>query len=116
MAMKVSGAEVKDAFMKTQNIEVSSDVVLKVFPDTLMYYAFLEILAILSILAASLPQFRAKLNQRCFRNFSVGECAMMCLLAGMFILWNVYWLHALIQQPRISTVSDLVLVLWKVAA
>mmetsp|Transcript_165739 Transcript_165739/g.532171 ORF Transcript_165739/g.532171 Transcript_165739/m.532171 type:complete len:776 (+) Transcript_165739:55-2382(+) len=93
VAMKVSGAEVEEAWMRTQNIELSSEVVLKFYPDTMIYYGFLEVIAISSILAAALPQFGALLAKRCFRNFSVGECSLLCLFVCMLVLWFVYWLH-----------------------
>eukprot|EP00929_Paragymnodinium_shiwhaense_P056096 TRINITY_DN28081_c0_g1_i1.p1 TRINITY_DN28081_c0_g1~~TRINITY_DN28081_c0_g1_i1.p1 ORF type:complete len:772 (+),score=149.58 TRINITY_DN28081_c0_g1_i1:105-2420(+) len=93
MAMKIIGAEVEDAWFTTANIELSSNVVLKVFPDTVIYYGFLEVIAIMSILSAAFPSLGKLLSRPALAKLSVGELAMLLLLACTLFLWTFYWLH-----------------------
>lgn len=93
MALEVKHAEIDQAWMQTLNISLSNNVVLKLYPDTLLFYAFLELLAVASILAAILPSLNRWFGKHCVADFSIGECGVLCLFAGLMSLWLFYWTH-----------------------
>eukprot|EP00930_Biecheleria_cincta_P038564 TRINITY_DN26492_c0_g1_i1.p1 TRINITY_DN26492_c0_g1~~TRINITY_DN26492_c0_g1_i1.p1 ORF type:complete len:905 (+),score=114.85 TRINITY_DN26492_c0_g1_i1:365-2716(+) len=93
MAENVTTAEVDNAWMVTKNIKLSDQVVLKVFPDTLMFYAFLEILAVISMAAVMFPPLGRWLHRKSDpMGFTRGETVTMFLFATLFFCWSWYWL------------------------
>jgi len=93
MAAVDTTAERSDAWMTTKNVKLSEAVVLKIFPDTIIFYGFLEILAVAAVCAKAFPTFGRWLAKRTPEGFSVGEVSAMCLFVIMLALWIFYWLH-----------------------
>jgi predicted ferric reductase len=100
MASEVKSSD--HVWMQTLNIRLSSNVVLKLYPDVLMFYAFLEVLAVASILAATLPAFKRWLGKHGVGNFSIGECCVLLLFLVLMAFWLFYWLfeHGYVGDTR----------------
>eukprot|EP00746_Dinoflagellata_sp_MGD_P125978 gnl/MRDRNA2_/MRDRNA2_60900_c0_seq1.p1 gnl/MRDRNA2_/MRDRNA2_60900_c0~~gnl/MRDRNA2_/MRDRNA2_60900_c0_seq1.p1 ORF type:complete len:829 (-),score=87.29 gnl/MRDRNA2_/MRDRNA2_60900_c0_seq1:59-2200(-) len=105
MASEVKGAEVDQAWMRTLNVPLSNDVVLKLYPDTMLFYAFLEVLAVVSIFSALLPVFKKWLGKHGVGNFSIGECGVLLLFAALLSLWFFYWTHEHLYEGGVWTGS-----------
>jgi len=91
MAWVVDDAEVPCAWMKTINWRLSPGLVLKFYPDTILFYGFLEILAMTSLLAARFPTFGGYLRTRSALSCTIGEWLVLVLSLVLVILWVYYW-------------------------
>jgi predicted ferric reductase len=92
-AMDHVPAERADAILKTQTWRVSEKLNLKFFPDTLLFYGFLEIVASVALVATWFPGLRSWLGKRRPQGWSRGEILTTTLFFVMLVLWHIYWLH-----------------------
>jgi len=84
-------AEKPEAWMKTVNWRISEDLVLKLYPDTMIFYGFLEILGLTALFSTYFPSVKKLLSRRHPGGFSIGEIFSMSLLGVTFFLWTYYW-------------------------
>lgn len=93
MAQEVHTAEQKHALLVTMNVRLSNTVVMKIYPDTLMFYLFLEILALAAVAAVIFPSLGRYFSKRSVpMGFTNGEKSGMCLFGILLIFWVYYWL------------------------
>lgn len=93
MAKSAEAAEVPDAWMVTLNWRVSEHVVLKFFPSTLLFYGFLEAMALSAVVAAAFPAVGRVLGRQVLRGVTWGEVGTLAVFLVTLILWAYYWLH-----------------------
>lgn len=91
MNMTPPDAEIPDAWLKSVYIRISDGLVLKFWVDTMLFYGFLEVLALLAALSTIVPGARVVLAKQASAGFSVGEVIIGILFLCMFTLWNYYW-------------------------
>jgi len=85
--------ERENAFLRSWNLVISEMVVLKIFPDTLLYYIFLELLAVIALISSLVPKVARLLSRKMLKGFSWGEFLAGVLFSVVFVLWTIYWLH-----------------------
>mmetsp|Transcript_16247 Transcript_16247/g.29954 ORF Transcript_16247/g.29954 Transcript_16247/m.29954 type:complete len:929 (-) Transcript_16247:33-2819(-) len=92
-ALTVTDAEFQGAWLSTMNVKLSDELVMKIFPDTLLYFSFLEVIALTAVAANMLPSFGRWLNKKGNPDgFTNGEKIAMALFGILLILWVHYWL------------------------
>lgn len=91
MNMTPPDAEIPGAWLKSTYVRVSDGLVLKFWVDTMIFYGFLEILALLAAFATIVPCARVALAKQRFASFSGGEILISVLFLCMFTMWNYYW-------------------------
>jgi len=90
-----STAELSSAWMSTFSLKVTSTYYVKCFPDVVLYYGFLEVLAITSIVAAAVPAFSLWLSKPGLSmiGLSRGETMVGSMFVVMSVLFFSYWYH-----------------------
>jgi predicted ferric reductase len=81
-----------DAFMRTQDVELG-DVIVHLWPDTLLFYGLLEILLIGGALSAELPSVARFFSRPVWKRLRVGDLAVMVLFVAFYVLNTLYWAH-----------------------
>lgn len=96
--------------MTTQTWRWSDDLVLKFYPDTVLFYGCLEVIALAALAAAWIPSFNHRLSKRLWGDFSTGECAVVSLFGLLTLLWTIYWgSHHLYEGGKFnSSTSEIV--------
>jgi predicted ferric reductase len=105
-------AEKVSAWMTTLAWSWSDDLVLKFYPDTLLFYGCLELIALMALVAAWVPSFSRVLSKRVWGNTSIGEYALVFMFGLLTLLWTIYWgSHHLYDAGKNhfnSSISDVV--------
>jgi predicted ferric reductase len=95
MAATESLAEDSNSWLKTINIRLSADYNLKAYPDTVLFYGFLEVLALMAAASAACPPLEKLLGSRHHPGgVSLGEGLTLVLFAIMLVFWFVYWIQS----------------------
>lgn len=95
--------------MRTLIWRWSDNVVLKFYPDTLLFYGCLELIALAALVAAFVPSFSRVLAKRVCFDTSVGEWALVSLFGLLTLFWTIYWgAHHLYEGGNFSQTSEVV--------
>jgi predicted ferric reductase len=107
---EVDENEKANAWMTTQIWRWSDDLVFKFYPDTVLFYGCLEVIALMALVAAWVPSVARVLSKRVRGNTSIGEYAMMFMFGLLTLLWTIYWgSHHLYEAGRFnSSTTDVV--------
>eukprot|EP00443_Scrippsiella_acuminata_P107023 CAMPEP_0115582510 /NCGR_PEP_ID=MMETSP0272-20121206/5698_1 /TAXON_ID=71861 /ORGANISM="Scrippsiella trochoidea, Strain CCMP3099" /LENGTH=828 /DNA_ID=CAMNT_0003017501 /DNA_START=48 /DNA_END=2530 /DNA_ORIENTATION=+ len=102
-------AEWSYAWMSSWTMEISSSFLIKMLPDVIMYYIFLEVLAITAVAAAVVPSFAVWLSKPGLRvtRLSRGETIVVSMFVVLFNLFGFYWLHdhAFLSGAKVASFS-----------
>lgn len=87
-------AEETYAWLVTLTWQVSSNFYLNFYPDIIIFYGFLWILAVTALAALAFPPFGRILAKPCFRSYgiSLGEVLIAISLLVTTLLFGFYWL------------------------
>lgn len=81
---------------------VSEDVVLKLFPDILIYYAFIYLVSLVGLLAQFWPPLKRFFHMRLSSNVCVGQAllslGLVLLVVGSWCYW--YFVHIYENEPQ----------------
>jgi len=93
--VKYSTNEFSSAWMSSWSVMITSSLKMNVFPDVVMYYLFLEVLAVFAVLAAGIPSFGLWLSRPALSatGLSRGETAVASMFVVLTLLWFWYWFH-----------------------
>jgi len=84
-------SEKPGSWMVTANWRLTEMVNVKLFPDTVLFYAFLELLVLASALAAEFPGSVGLLLARQLGPAPLGQWLLGASFAVMFVLFTCYW-------------------------
>ncbi|CAK0862953.1 unnamed protein product [Prorocentrum cordatum] len=88
-------AEDSSSWLQTGLIKLSDHYILKAYPDTTLFYGFLEVLALAAAALAAFPPLEKLLTSRRHPGgMSLGENLTVGLFAIMLVFWFIYWLQS----------------------
>ncbi|CAK0867815.1 unnamed protein product [Prorocentrum cordatum] len=106
MVDAAADAEDSTSWLQTGLIRLSGHYTLKAYPDTTLFYGFLEVLALGAAASAACPPLEALLGGRRHpRSLSLGEKLALALFAVMLVLWFIYWLQSHVYHEAKSTID-----------
>jgi NADPH oxidase len=88
----VINPEYSNAFMKTWNWRLTEDVVVKFFPDTVLFYAFLEGVVLVAFAQTKSKLIRQFLSKK-LRGVTIGRALLLAWFTLYLFLFTAYWAH-----------------------
>eukprot|EP00931_Biecheleriopsis_adriatica_P034271 TRINITY_DN1980_c0_g2_i1.p1 TRINITY_DN1980_c0_g2~~TRINITY_DN1980_c0_g2_i1.p1 ORF type:complete len:767 (+),score=132.01 TRINITY_DN1980_c0_g2_i1:65-2365(+) len=86
-------SEVEDAFMTTLNVELGGRIFAKMFPDTLIFYAFLETLLFAGLLCTEVKALGRLAAKPVLKGATVSQIFLAGSLVVFYSLFTLYWAH-----------------------
>merc|ERR1712196_712363 len=84
--------EVENAWMVTHNWRLAERVVVKLYPDTVLFYGYLEIVLLVAALASEFKPVGLMLSKKC-RGVSAGHVLLAIWSTAFLVLFTFYWAH-----------------------
>lgn len=92
MKKGIKVSEREGAFMRTLNIAIGERY-FKIFPDTLLFYGYLELLLIAGVACCESPALQRLANKRVWRMIDLSHIVLSSSLLVFYGLFTFYWAH-----------------------
>ncbi|RHW67275.1 ferric reductase transmembrane protein [Trypanosoma brucei equiperdum] len=96
------------SWIRTRNLVMNDEVVLKVYPSNLIFYGYLFVILLTTALIRSFRYGRRFLKRRCpvLRDYTYGEVGFLFLTFSMIVLFFLYWIQGHNFKQRYTDVSN----------
>eukprot|EP00931_Biecheleriopsis_adriatica_P034270 TRINITY_DN1980_c0_g1_i1.p1 TRINITY_DN1980_c0_g1~~TRINITY_DN1980_c0_g1_i1.p1 ORF type:complete len:761 (+),score=116.81 TRINITY_DN1980_c0_g1_i1:31-2313(+) len=109
-------SEREDAFMTTFNVELGGVIFAKMFPDTLIFYAFLETFLFAGLLCTEVKALGRLAAKPVLQGATLSQIFLAGSLVVFYALFTLYWAHDHIYGRVGNTKKNTCLEVWARAA